>query len=819
MMLLELNKGWQFNRVGEREKYPATVPGSVYADLIENGLIGDPYWRTNEKSLTDYSRNDYEYTCKFSLSPEIFESQEILLVCEGLDTVCDVYINNSPVLKSDNMHRIYKTDIKENVELKNNELKIIMNSPVKYIERMQKNNRLYNTSNALSGISHLRKAHFMSGWDWAPILPDMGIWRKIYIEAYENPRIDDVYVSQNHKKNKVGLDIMVDIENRLKKIVKIKGVIKGPEDEVFLCETETSDSRAHLKTCIHQPKIWWVNNLGDSPLYNVEISLFSEDGKNDEKKLRIGLRTVDVRRCKDDYGESFEIILNGKPIFAMGADYVPQDSIISRCSKERTEKLIRSCVKGNFNCLRVWGGAYYPEDYFFDMCDENGILVWQDFMFACGIYELTREFKETVVEEIKNNVRRIRNHACLALWCGNNEQEWGWIEWGWSENYSEKLKKDYLMLYEEIIPAILDEEDPDTFYWPSSPSSGGCFDDPNSQNRGDMHYWEVWHKTKDFNEYKKQFPRFMSEFGIQSYPSMKTIESFTLPGDRHMHSEVMLNHQKNKSGNDKILHYINDEHEISNNFDEIVYASQIVQAQGLETGVKHWRRNRDVCKGAVYWQLNDCWPVASWSSLDYYGRWKALHYAAKRFFEPVMVSADYDDGDVKITLVNDTMKKIYGEILWRFADNKSETIKSGKKKISLSPLTVSEYLKPEFNFDKASGDVYLEFEFVSGDDSLSYGTCIFTKHGKFNFLNPDIRTEIFEMNDRFLVEIKTKSYAKYVEVSFEGIDAVLSDNYFDVSANKVKTIELLKEDISGEYSLEKLKKNIKTRSVFDLQKK
>jgi beta-mannosidase len=551
----------------------------------------------------------------------------------------------------------------------------------------------------------------------------------------------------------------------------------------------------------------------------VEVSLKDEESVLDSKSLRIGLRTMTVNTDKDEWGEAFTFEVNGVQIFSMGADYIPEDNIIARCSREKTEKLIKTCIDSNFNSIRVWGGAYYPEDYFYDLCDEYGLLIWQDHMFACCAYRFTDEFKENITNEIADNMKRLRHHASLGLWCGNNELEMAWVDWGWSEKFSPKLKADYIKQFEVVQPEIAKEMDPNTFYWLASPSSTGSFDKPNDENYGDMHYWGVWHGRHPFTAFRNYYPRYMSEFGLQSFPSLKTVESFTLPKDRNIFSYVMESHQKSGTGNEKILYYIGETYKYPKDFDSLLYASQLIQAEGIRYGVEHYRRNRGRCMGAIYWQLNDCWPVASWASIDYFGRWKALQYAAKKFFAPVMVSACEDGTDVSLHVANETMKKVSGKLVWKLRNARSNVIESCEKVVEVDALASLKCEELDFsvtlNNDEKKREAYLEFEFIIDGISVSSGTVLFVKSKHFSFENPEVTVDIKEQGDKFIFNVSSKAYARFVEIDFKDNDAILSDNYFDLSAGEVKTLELEKGNLSKQASLEELKKQLKVRSLFD----
>lgn len=819
MRLIDLNGQWQMKRTDKDNWITATVPGSVYNDLLNNELLADPFYRDNEYSALELSNYDYEYKKTFHITDSIIENEKLLLLCEGLDTICEVYINDKLILSCDNMHRTYEIHIKEFVVVGENTIRVLFKSPVEFVLRKHKENPLINSTDAIEGISHLRKAHCMFGWDWGPKLPDMGIWRSISIVGYNSSRLDDVYITQNHDNGQVSLDVRVCVDNWSECPVVISTEITSPSGEKFTKKITTSSKENHLEINIENPELWWPNNFGKQPLYDVKIEVSKDKNILDEKSLRIGLRTINVVREKDQWGESFTFNINGIDIFSMGADYIPEDNIIARCNKEKTEKLIKNCVDANFNSIRVWGGAYYPEDYFFDLCDEYGLIVWQDLMYACGTYDFNDDFKANIIEETIDNMKRIRHHASLGLWCGNNEQEVAWIDWGWSEISSPKLKADYIKQYEVVLPELAKKIDPNTFYWLASPSSTGSFNDPNSENYGDMHFWGVWHGKQPFTDYRKIFPRYMSEFGLQSFPCLKTVESFTEPDDRNIFSYVMESHQKNGTGNEKILYYIGENYKYPKDFSSLLYASQLIQAEGLRYGVEHWRRNRGRCMGAIYWQLNDCWPVASWSSIDYFGRWKALHYAAKKFFSPILISACEEDTDVSLHVSNETVNTVSGTIKWTLLDSQCNIIKSNSLDVSVEALSSKEFINLDLSdvldtIEKKRNS-YLEFQFISNGNVMNSGTVLFVKSKHFDFKNPNLALEVLEDENTFLINVTCDAFAKFVELDLTTNDAIFSDNYFDLSANTSKVITIKKSDLSAPLTLSEIKSELTVRSLHD----
>jgi beta-mannosidase len=822
MLLVNLNGKWKMKMTDENEWIDALVPGSVYADLLSDGLIEDPFYRDNEYKALALSSNDYEYERFFTIKSDDLKHDRVILLCEGLDTLCEIFVNGKSVISANNMHRTYQADIKNGLHEGENIIRALFKSPVEYVLKKQSENPLVNCDDAVAGISHLRKAHCMFGWDWGPKLPDMGIWRNISIRGYDTAKIDDVYITQHHEPSKVSLDIRIGAQHWNKRALNAAALIQSPNGEIIEAKIELRDhEEGHIFMDIDNPLLWWPNNLGDHPLYHVKVTLSDKETGTtlDDASLKIGLRTLTVKREKDEWGESFCFVVNGLPVFAMGADYIPEDNILNRCSRNRTEVLLKSCVKANFNAIRVWGGGFYPEDYFYDLCDEYGLIVWQDLMYACGVYELSDDFRENITQETIDNMKRLRHHPSLGLWCGNNEQEWGWANGNWSEKCLPKLKTDYLKMYEMLLPEISEKYDPNTFYWCASPSSGGSFDDPNEQNRGDMHYWEVWSDRKPFTAYRGTFPRFMSEFGIQSFPCEKTVEAFTLPEDRNIFSYVMESHQKNNSGNEKILYYISQNYKYPKDFSALLYVSQLIQAEGLKYGVEHWRRNRGRCMGAIYWQLNDCWPVASWSSIDYFGRWKALHYVAKKFFAPVLTSACEEGTKVSLHVSNETMGSVSGKLTWKLIDTQSEILEQGGMNVVIDAFSSKECecldFSDKLDTEQKRRNVYLEYAFSQTTGEVTSGTVLFVKSKHFAFSDPKISFNVQEESDTFELDVLSETFARFVELNLKDADAIFSDNYFDLSGGTPKHIVIFKQDISRNITLEELKNNLVIRSLFD----
>lgn len=660
-----------------------SVPGSAMATYFREGILPDPYFGTNEEQWTEFFRNDFDVKGNFYISREEFSKEEILLIFNGLDTVADIFLNGEKLGHTENMHRIFTYSVKNMVREGENLLEIYFTSPIKFIEayQPQKGKEIDFVSTGVMGRNqYLRKAHSMFGWDWGPKLPDVGIFREIELCCFDMAKLGDSLIRQKHEKEMVQLQVETELsyaDSHYKKETSLlelsyelytpegKLLYKGASEKKYP-DTEKNGihnftSKYFAEIDIPSPQLWWPNGYGSQPLYNLKV-LLTEKGKSkailDQKEYLIGLRTMTISQDTDQWGQEFAITVNGVKIFARGANYIPDDCVYSWITNDTLERDIKAAVFANFNCLRVWGGGFYPSDRFYDLCDEYGILVWQDLMYACNIYELTPAFEENICAETVDNLLRFRNHASLALICGNNEMESAWVDWGGFRDNPPALKKDYLLQFEYILPKVVKAVAPDTFYWPSSPSSGGSFDEPSSENRGDCHYWDVWHGQKPFSEYMKHYFRFCSEFGFQSLPSIKTVETFTQEKDRNLFSKVMESHQKNPAANGKILYYLSENFRYPKDLKSLIFISQILQGYAMKEATEHWRRNRGRCMGSIYWQFNDNWPVASWSSMDYYGRFKALHYMAKDFCDSIAGSIEKKENRMGFWISNETMDSV-----------------------------------------------------------------------------------------------------------------------------------------------------------------
>jgi len=804
----------------EKEGLPiadARIPGGVYESLLGAGLIEDPFWRDNDETAYKICEQDYAFSRTFQADEALISQDEVWLVCEGLDTLAVILLNGTIVGKAENMHRTYKFPIKDYLRLGENHLCIRFSSPVDYVRKMDMKRPVWGASHTMPGYQHIRKAHCMFGWDWGPVLPNMGIWRSIAIQGYRIAALEDVRFRQRHRENRVELSAEIAVRRFRGGQLTAEMEICHPDGRISRIEKDFAAEACVLEALIENPQLWWPNGYGGQPLYRVKVAIRDKEIL-DEKEYEIGLRTVELSTGRDQWGREFAFVVNGMKIFAMGANYIPEDCLLGRRTPEKTERLIQDCVRANFNMLRIWGGGHYADDYLLSLCDRYGILVWQDFAFACALYDLNQAFRENIAREVEDNIRRMRHHACLALWCGNNEIETGLVNWDIPAN--DKLRADYIDLFERMIPEILAQNDDEHSYWPSSPSSFGGFQRPEDINCGDTHYWEVWHGMKPFEDYKNHYFRFCSEFGFQSFPAMKTIESFTLPQDRNIFSYVMERHQKNEAANGKILAYLSQNYRYPKDLRQLVYASQLLQAEAITFGVEHMRRNRGQCMGALYWQLNDCWPVASWSSIDYYGRWKALHYAARRFFAPVLLSCDLRESVGILNVSNERRTPFSGVVRWFLRNNDGSVVREGSVPVEVPPLSARNIAELNLEEETAGKEErmnrYLEYELVEAGRVISRGTSLFVKPKHYHFSDPGITWRVDENETEFVIRLQSRAYARFVELSVPDRDLLFSDNYFDLTAGKELAVTIDKAQLPAAVSAGELEDMLSVNSVFDI---
>jgi beta-mannosidase len=815
--LQTLAGAWEFRQVGTDEWLPACVPGGVHTDLLALGRIPDPFVGDNEKRVQWVAESDWEYRYHFTATPDLLRQPQIWLVCDGLDTLATVSLNGHELGRVANMFRQYRWDVKLLLDVGENVLHISFDSPVRYAAAGQAIRPMPGIPQAIPGGPYLRKAPCQFGWDWGPQLPPIGIWKDIRLEGYDSARIEDVRLSQRHAEGKVAVEAQVTVQSWEEAPRSAILRLAAPDGQVFETSDEIGpDNESRLRITIPDAQLWWPNGYGSQLLYQASVELHQAEVQLDQREFQLGLRSLELRQEPDEWGRSFTFVVNGQPIFAKGSNWIPADSFPARITDEHLEGLIRSAAETYQNMLRVWGGGFYEEERFYDLCDRYGILVWQDFIFSCSIYPLDdAEFLENVRVEVTENVRRLRHRASLALWCGNNEMEWGWVDWGWKGPEYQDMKAAYDKFFHHTLPAWCAAEDPDRAYWPSSPSSDTPFENPNGQTQGDAHYWDVWHGRKPFTAYRDQFPRFMSEFGFQALPPLATIRTYADESEWNMTSYIMEQHQKNASGNSLMVGQMLDTFRLPKDFDSLVYLSMVLQAEGIRYGVEHWRRHLRRVSGTLYWQLNDCWPVASWSSLDYFGRWKALHYAARRFYAPLLLSIADKPNEQDVYVTNDSYESWEGSVRWSLERLDGTVLEAGEQPVKAAPFDVTPVCRLDFS-GRLNDDFRQEAVFVAelcqNGQIQSRQTAFFMPTKHLALVDPEITAQVRAEGGQAFIELASRSLARLVECELEGAEIVFSDNYFDLPASRAVNISA---PLPVGWTSSQAQAALKVRSVYD----
>ena len=815
-----IHSGWQFREAGKGVWHPATVPGCVHTDLLANKLIDDPFYRDNERKLQWIGKTDWEYQTTFDVAPETLARQHVELVFEGLDTYATVTLNGEKILEADNMFRTWRVDVKRALKPGPNTLHVLFRSPInEVLPIMAKMNYQLPAVNDQGEKTSpfTRKAPYQYGWDWGPRFVTSGIWRPVRLEAWDGARIANLYLplkGLDRDLARLAAEIEIVADTDMEATIILDDLTSKAIAARQKISLHAGSNLAKLDFTISRPALWWPNGMGPQNLYTFRVRLLSGDRLLDRAQTRTGIRTLELRQKPDQWGKSFEFVINGVPIFARGGNWIPADSFPTRITRERYRHLIESVRDANMNMLRVWGGGIYESDDFYELCDEMGIMLWQDFMFACSMYPGDQAFLENVRQEAIDQVKRLRNHPSIVLWCGNNEVETAWQHWGWKEKLPAKLWDDYLKIFHGILPEVCAKLDPSRPYWPSSPSSN-LEDDPESQRMGDVHYWAVWHAAAPFSEYEKQFPRFMSEYGFQSFPQIETVRAYTLSEDRHIESPVMMAHQKHPRGNQLIREYMLRDYPPPKDFDSFLYVSQVLQAEGIKIGAEHLRRIRPRNMGSLYWQIDDCWPVASWSSIDYFGRWKALHYYARRFYSPVLVSPHEEQGQIAIYIVSDRTTPVQGQLLVRLLDFDGNSLREMRQDVTIAPLTSKVYLtvaKSDLLQGHDPKRVFVECELIANGKALSENQLFFSKPKELALPRPNITVETEMARDGFKIKLSTDKLARAVYLSLDGVEGRFSDNYFNLLPGK--PVEVIFRP-SQAVQLEDVRHRLRVRSLVE----
>ena len=795
MFDLSLNGAWELRREDDSGKViPAVVPGCVQADLIRTGEIDDPFWSDQEKSLQWVGKAEWIYSRTFDVAPKTLAQDRILLRAEGLDTLAEVRLNGEVVGSADNQHITWEWDVKPLLREGSNRLEIRFAPPDAFLERQGKINPLpaWNEFLDYKHRGWLRKAHSNFGWDWAPVLVSCGIWRPISLIAFSGARLADVRTSQEHAADgsvKVGVQVEIETTRSGSTAAAVEIGFEGrivARAEMSFAESAT---RGTASLRIPQPELWWPNGMGGQPLYTVSVRLSDAAGAGlDSWERRIGLRTLLLERRPDASGETFQFECNGVPFFVKGSNWVPPLPYSSWSEGDDWKALLRDAAAVHMNMMRMWGGAYFAPDEFFDLCDELGLTVWQDFLFACGPYPgFDESFLASVEKEARDNVRRMRHHPCIALWCGNNELEPTFVGAEWDG--MKMSLEDYDRIFNGILPRVVRELAPEASYWPASPfHPQRDRTDPKwpfKPNAGDTHIWEIWFSDAPFENYRNYRNRFISEFGFQSLPHPKTIASFTLPEERQFNSPVMEHHQRSQPGNKQLLKFALEWFRFPDQHDDFVLLTQLVQALAVKTGVEHWRRNMPETMGVLYWQLNDCWPCPSWSSIDFFGRWKAIHFLAAHFFAPVLVSGleNKETGTVAVHLSNDLRREVRGVIRLLATDLDGSTLKQEAWPVTATAGTCLEVgvadLQSQIQQHGKEGVlVWIEFAEEDGNPATaSRNLVLFDRPRRMELRASGLHCEVFPQGDEsFLVTVTAKKPALWIWLDTTEFDTRFSDN-------------------------------------------
>jgi len=825
--VLALDHGWQFRQItagaeqGENGWLPATVPGDVHLDLLANKKISDPFFRDNEAKLQWIEKESWEYRLSFEVTPALLARSHVDLVFDGLDGAAEVSVNGAKLISADNSFRVWRVPVKGHLHAGKNLLRVVFPSPITAAEAAAASDP-FRLQSKTADKTYIRKAAYEYGWDWGPRFVTSGIWKPARIEAWDKVRIADFAIRQRDVSREVAhLDAEFEIEAASAGPAKVSVRYSEngrPVQVIATVSFHAGRNVIDLPIEIRQPKLWFPAGYGEQPLYEFTAQVGTGGQPAEERKVKVGLRSIVLHRELDKWGRSFEFVVNGIPVFAKGADVIPFDSFPNRVTTANYRRILQSARDANMNMIRHWGGGYYESDEFYAICDELGIMVWQDFMFGNDWQPGTYAFKQNIEAEAEDQVRRLRNHPSIVIWCGNNETEEA-LNWGERASLPSNIKfylwQDYLTEFSGILPRVVARLDAETPYWPSSPSADYESLSEHYQS-GDQHDWSVWHGRVPFSEYEKHHWRFVTEYGFQSFPEMRTVESFTQPEDRTgIFTPVMLAHQKNNEGNSIIHDYLAKDYPEPRDFASFLYVSQVLQAEGIKIGAEHFRRLRPETMGSIFWQLNDCWPVASWSSIDYYGRWKALQYYARRFYAPILVSPHVEDGALKVYIVSDKTIAEPGSLRVRLMNFDGKVLLEETSAVNVAPLTSKVYLDWPLKklTDAGAADtsqVFVVAELTSGGVQLSSNLAYLAPVKGVHLKPAQLKVETTGAKGSYKIRIQSPVLARSVYLSFGNLDAALSDNYFDVLPGETAEIK-----VTSAASLDELKAQLKVISLAD----
>lgn len=820
---------WKFKKAAAVAWLPAKVPGTVHTDLMDNKIISDPFYRNNEKELQWIDKSDWEYQAQFNADSLLLAKDGLDLKFEGLDTYADVFLNEVKLLQADNMFRSWKINVKGKLKKGLNNLRIYFHSPINkelpVYDSLPYQVPVSNNDQAEKRLSvFTRKAGYHYGWDWGPRFVTSGIWRSITLIGWDTLYVENVFIKQKKlTPEQAVLEANVEVNAITNGIKTIEIMVDGDQrvitkKDILLYQ---GNNNLIIPFTLPHPELWWPNGMGKQKLYGFKI-LFKDASDNVivEKTVKKGLREVELVQESDNKGRSFYFKINGKPVFMKGANYIPQDNFLTRVTKDRYEQIINAAVTSHMNMLRVWGGGVYQSDLFYDLCDEKGILVWQDFMFACALLPPFENLKQNIYMEAVDNIKRLRNHASLVLWCGNNEVVQFFNSGFWEQvNKTWKTAKDsaalfdtYRDIFHQILPAALKAYDNEKPYWSTSPSADNYsmnFDA--GRKTGDQHYWGVWGGTDKIEAYDNNVSRFMSEYGFQSFPGKATIKAFADSTDFFINSPVLTGHQRSNRGNAGILEYMNDWFNIPSDFDQFLYVGQLLQSEAMKVAIEAHRRAKPFCMGTLFWQIDDCWPAASWSSIDYFGRWKALQYQSRRSYSTVFLSTKISGEQLSVHLISDSLKGIKGILQIRLIDFNGHVLKQSILPVAVEAngskiVTVLD--KKDWVVPYNTKQVVLETLFKNEQNVLAKNLYYFEKPKNLELPESNIQYTITRKEDQFVLSLNTDKIARFVNITIGEANIVFSDNYFDLLPNRP-----YKVTFKSTLSLEVIKQRIKIISL------
>ena len=822
-----IDQGWEFRQLApsanstDGQWRPAHVPGDVHLDLLRNKLIPDPFYRDNEAKLQWIEGPSWEYRTTINITPETLKKRNLELVFDGLDAYAEVFLNDLQVLTANNMFRIWRVNAKPLLHAGANQLRVVFPSPDKAAAHAASADP-WRLKTRVKEKTYVRKAAYEYGWDWGPTFVTSGVWRQVHLEAWDEARISNLHIRQldvtaavAHLNGEVEVTATEDASAE----VSIRYSHGGkPAEATRSVALHAGVNHIDLPLEIDKPDLWYPTGYGAQPLCTFTAQVKTQGRVDDDRSVTTGLRSVVLRRDLDKWGRSFEFVVNGIPVFGKGADVIPFDSFPNRVTEENYRRILQSAKDANMNMIRLWGGGYYESEEFYRLCDELGIMVWQDFMFGNDWQPGLYSWKLNVAAEIEDQVKRLRDHPSIIIWCGNNETEAA-IFWDDRQQLPADVRnqmwQDYVSTFSGVIPSVVERLDPQRPYWPSSPSADYEETSPTFQT-GDTHIWDVWHGRVPFWTYEQHHARFVTEYGFQSFPEMKTIEAFTSPEDRTgIFTPVMLAHQKNNEGNSIIHDYLLKDYPEPKDFASFLYVSQVLQAEGIKIGAEHFRRSRPETMGSIFWQLNDCWPVASWSSIDSYGRWKALQYYARRFYAPILVSPHVEDGLLKTYIVSDKVQPVSGELHLRIVDFGGKVVKETTQQVSVPGLSSQVYLQwPLADLGVADGaDAAREVavaELVVDGKSVSRNLIYLVPTVRVHLPEAHVSAELAQAADGYRLKLSSPVLARSVYATFGAASAELSDNYFDLLPGE--TVDVV---VKSTETLGSLKANLQVVSLAE----